>query len=235
MSHLSRHQKKENLKKILLFLIGIGLLSFLAFQIGLKSLINATLLLNNSLSGKTAQESEAEESDFFGTLNVEDPPTATNAAEIIMSGETSEYDSVIFYINNTKAAEKKVTDTFEVQIGKLKEGENKIYVVAKTNDDKHKRESERYTVIYKKEPPTLEINTPKDGDTISKQEIQLEGKTDPNVTVSVNNRPVVVDYQGSFKKSFRLSEGENKLNFVAEDEAGNKKETTITIRYQRDE
>lgn len=235
MSHLSRHQNKDLIKKLIFFLVGIILIGILVFQIGLKSIINTTLFINSAISGNDAGESSQSDEDFFGTLRIYEPPNATNSAEIIISGEVSEYDKLQFYINNTKVDEKKAKESFEEQIGKLKSGENKVYVVALSANGKNKKESEHFTVYYKNEPPSLEIGTPKDGDTVSKQEIQIEGKTDPNVSVSVNAQPVVVDYQGNFKKTFRLKEGENKLVFKAEDEAGNTKETTLTIRFVRDE
>lgn len=235
MSHLSRHQNKELIKKLGFFLIGIALLSFAAFQIGLKSIINTTLLLNNVISGSTTAEDTEVNEAFFGTLRVDDPPNATNSAEIFISGDAGDFDNLVFYINNTKVEETKAKDSFNEKIGKLRAGENTIYVVAQTTKGNNKKESEKYTVFYKNQPPTLEVNTPKEGDTVSKQEIQLEGKTDTKVNIWVNNQPVVVDYQGNFKKSYRLKEGENKLLFLAEDEAGNTEQVELTVKYQKDE
>lgn len=235
MSHLARHQNKDTIKKLVLLVGIVGAVGFLALQVGLKSIINATLFINEATSGEDASTTAQTESDFFGTLQLDEPTSATNSAEIIVTGSTSEFDTLQFFINNTKVEEKSAEDSFEEKIGKLKVGENTLYVVAKTKNGKNKKESARYTVYYKNEPPKLEISMPKDGDTVTKQDLQIEGKTESNVSVSVNNQPIVVDYQGNFKKSFRLKEGENKLQFIAEDEAGNRKEATITIRYQRDE
>lgn len=235
MSHLTRHQNKDTIKKLLILVVIIGAVGFFAIQVGLKSLINATLFINEATSSGEETSTDQTESDFFGTLQFDEPVSATNSAEIIVTGSSSEFDTLQFFINNTKVEEKSAKESFEEKIGKLKVGENTLYVVARTKNGKNKKESSRYTVYYKNEPPKLEINMPKDGDNVTKQDLQIEGKTDANVSVSVNNQPVVVDYQGNFKKSLRLKEGENKLQFIAEDEAGNKKETTLTIRYQRDE
>ena len=235
MSHLARHQNKDAIKKLLILVVIIGAVGFLAIQVGLKSLINATLLINEATSNSEDTTADQLESDFFGTLQLDEPVSATNSAEIIVTGSSSEFDTLQFFINNTKVEEKSAKESFEEKIGKLKVGENTLYVVARTKNGKNKKDSSRYTVYYKNEPPKLEITMPKDGDNVTKQDLQIEGKTDANVSVSVNNQPIVVDYQGNFKKSLRLKEGENKLQFVAEDEAGNKKEATMTIRYQRDE
>ena len=72
-------------------------------------------------------------------------------------------------------------------------------------------------------------------ETKTKQELSVEGKTDVGVTVRINNQPVVVDVQGNFKKSIRLKEGENTLEVIAEDDAGNQEKKEIKVKYQKDE
>ncbi len=235
MSHLRKHQNKEIIKKVLFFLIGIALLGFFAFQSGLKSIINATLFLNTAISGTSETEYDAASEDFLGILTVDEPPHATSSSEIIISGVTTDFEKLDFYINNTKVSSIPAKESFEEKIGKLKVGENTVSVIAQTKNGKNKKESEKYTVYYKNEPPELEITAPKNGDTVTKQDIQFEGKTDPGVTISVNNLPVVVNYEGNFKKSMRLKEGDNRFIFRAKDEAGNTEETEITVKYERED
>lgn len=209
---------------------------FILFQVGLKTLIGATVLLNAS-NEDTNNESSSSSELFIGSLSLDEPPTATNSAEFIITGEANAYDIVEFYINNTKIKEKKLTSkkSFKETIGKLKQGENRVYVITKTKDEKQKKKSEIFTVVYKKDELEIEINSPKDGQTISKEEILIEGKTEPETTVHINNQPVVVDFEGKFKISYRLKEGENKLEFVARDIAGNVETKSITVTYEKDE
>ena len=237
MSHLRNHASKQNTKKIILIVIGIAVLAIISIQVGLPALINATVFINGISSDKKTQDEESKnDSSFFGTLYVSDLPTATNSAELYVSGETSDFDTLTFLINNTKVEEIKLNkDSFNQKIGKLKVGKNSILVKATANNGKHSKESEIYTVVYMNKPPTLEVTTPGDNETKTKQELSVEGKTDVGVTVRINNQPVVVDVQGNFKKSIRLKEGENTLEVIAEDDAGNQEKKEIKVKYQKDE
>lgn len=238
MTRLQQHRQKQITQRIITLILVFLVLMGIFFFVGLQSIINATVFMNNLLHGnsKTAQTSETD-SDFYGLINLDEPEAATNSASLIVTGDASEFKKVEYYINNLKVenGDIKSDGTFTEEIGKLRVGDNKIYVVAKTSDNKHKKQSDSYTVTYMNEPPTLEIETPHDHDTVSKSEIQAKGKTDKGVSVSVNNQPVVVDFDGNFTATLRLKEGENKMEFSAVDIAGNEKKQELTIVYNKDE
>lgn len=219
----------------MLVLLSVGLLFFL-FQAGLKSIINSTVFLNN-VTGKNTETTQEKEDDFFGILNVDEPESATNAAKLIVSGDATEYEKVEYYINNVRVDTGKIKSNgiFSEEIGNLKSGENKIYVIAVSKDGKHEKESEVYIVTYKNEKPKLEIETPKDGDTVNKSEIQIKGTTDKDVTVRVNNQHVVIDLAGNFTTTYRLKEGDNKLEISATDIAGNIEKKEMTVKYEKGE
>lgn len=239
MSRLQQHrQHQTNSKIIKLILFSIVLLTIFFF-VGLQSIINATVFLNNIIRGNPTQTQNSEDVDpnFFGILNVDEPEVATNSASMIVTGDATEFKTVEFYINNVKVdtAPIKTNGTFTKEIGKLREGENKIHIIAKAENGNQKKQSESYSVTYIKEPPELEIESPKDGDSTDKSEIQVKGKTDKNVTVRVNNQPVVVDFEGNFSSTIRLKDGENKLEFTATDIAGNVEKKEISVEYEKDE
>lgn len=238
MTRLQNHRQKQLTGRIFkLILISVVLMAIFFF-VGLQSIINATVFLNNLIRGNTTQTQTTEEttSNFYGILNVDEPEVATNSALLIVSGDTTEFKSVEFYINNVKVetASIKTNGTFSKEIGKLREGENKIHVIAKTEDGKEKKQSESYTISYIKEPPELEIETPKDQDKTNKNEIQVKGKTEKGVNIRVNNQPVVVDFEGNFTTNIRLKEGENKLEFTATDIAGNVEKKELTVIYEKE-
>ena len=120
-------------------------------------------------------------------------------------------------------------------MGDLKKESNTLYVRAQTNDEKEFKTSSKFTVIYKNDKPKLNISEPQDNSQTSKNEIPVVGTTDKDVSLTLNSRPLVVDYDGSFKNTVRLNEGENKLVFVATDIAGNQESKTITIKYQKED
>lgn len=238
MSRLQQHrQNQTNSRIIKLIIFSVALLAIFFF-VGLQSIINATVFLNNLIRGNTTQTQQTEQNNanFYGIINVDEPEVATKEAQISISGDVTEFKTVEFYINNVKAdnATVKPNGTFSKEIGKLRVGENKIYVLAKTQDNKHTKQSDTYSVIYKNEPPELEIETPKNGDKTNKSEIQIKGKTDKDVTVRINNSPVVVSVEGGFTSNFRLKDGENKLEITATDIAGNQEKQEITVTYEKD-
>ncbi len=236
MSHLARHRNKKNSIKIFVLILLSLVLLFFLFQAGLKSIINSTVFINN-ITGKNTETVEEKAEDFFGILNVDEPESATNSASLIITGDASEYENIEYYINNVRVDTGKIKSngTFMEEIGKLKSGENKIYVIAKTKDNKHETKSDVYSIMYLNEKPKLEIETPKDGDKTDKNEIQIKGVTDKDVTIRVNNQHIVVDLAGNFTTTFRLKEGDNKLEITATDIGGNVEKKEMTVKYEKDE
>jgi len=235
MSRLDRH-KQQQVNKLMLFLalcVGIAIIAF--FTVGLKSIINATVFLNHFSSNSTDTTGKKDE-DFFGIFTIDEPATATNSAQIVITGNAADYAKIDIYLNNVKV--KTLNDdleNFSAKIGTLKSGENKLRAIASDRSGKHVDESETFKVMYMNDPPRLEISSHKDGDTVHKSDLRFEGKTDSGVTLKVNKRPIVVDFQGNFKSSFTLKDGENTLEFEALDEAGNSTKKTLKIRYHKDE
>lgn len=238
MSRLQKHKQKEQTKRILtLILVSVALMAIFFF-IGLQSIINATVFLNNLIRGNSTQNEETEDasSSFYGILNVNEPEPATSEATIIVSGDATEFKKVEFYLNNVKVEDTTIRNgVFSEEIGKLRAGENKMHVVATTDNGKNKKKSEVYSVTYINEPPELEIESPKDGDKTTNTEIQVKGKTDKDTSVRVNNSPVVVDFEGNFSTNVRLKEGENTIEVTSTDIAGNTEKEEIKVTREKDE
>ncbi|QQS43702.1 hypothetical protein IPM65_06210 [Candidatus Roizmanbacteria bacterium] len=188
----------------------------------------------NPQSEETAQEKNKE--DFYGVFDLEEPPTATNSAQIYVSGTVEDFEKLDIYINNTKAESVTVKgkSSFNEKIGPLKQGENKIYAIARSGTE-HSKESETYTVFYKKEPLKLEIESPSADMKTSTQELSIKGLTDQGASLRVNGQPIVVDLSGEFSSTYRLKDGENTLLFVATDAAGNTVEQELKVTYQRED
>lgn len=239
MSRLQQHRQKEQTKKILLLLVVIVILMGVFFQIGLKSIISATVFINNLVRGNTTSQNEVPEdaaSSFYGIINIDEPEAATSEATIILSGDASEFEKVEFYLNNVKVEDATIKNgSFNEEIGRLREGENKVYILATADSGKIKKKSEVYTVNYINEPPELEIESPKDGDKTTNTEIQVKGKTDKGTSVRVNNFPVVVDFEGNFSTNVRLKEGENTIEVTSTDIAGNTEKKEIKVTREKDE
>jgi cytoskeletal protein RodZ len=59
-------------------------------------------------------------------------------------------------------------------------------------------------------PPTLIVNNLVDGQTVTNTTLEVDGKTDPDATIIVNNQPIVVNNDGSFTAQVDVSN--NKLH-----------------------
>lgn len=75
-------------------------------------------------------------------------------------------------------------------------------------------------------PPDLEVYFPKDGEVIKSTILVVEGKTNPEATVSVNNQPVLISDNGEFKSEIEIFEETNEVLIVAKSRSG--KETVVS-------
>ncbi len=110
----------------------------------------------------------------------------------------------------------------------LDEGENVIRITA-SDDVGNLTSIERYVYI-KTTPPALSINLAEQS-SFHTPVIQLSGATDPGAAVLVNRRVVPVGPKGDFSVALNLNEGENIVEVMARDQAGNVTALTRTVTY----
>ena len=209
----------------------MGLIVFI-FTIGLQWLINSAVFVNKLVGKKEVQTTT--NNNFYGSLNVDSIPNATNSAKFIISGTVSNFDKLEYYLNGKKIKETDVYDRFEEIIGDLKVGTNEVYLIAKTKKSDQKKQSNKFTIYLKNEKPKLEITEPKDGSKTDKNEIKVVGKTDKEIIIQINRLPIVVDALGNFQSTVKLNEGENKVTVTAQDLAENLESKTLTVIYEKD-
>jgi hypothetical protein len=126
------------------------------------------------------------------------------------------------------------SDVFSEEIGDLEEGNNDIYIKAKSRDNKTEKNTIIYKVFYKSEKPKLEIIEPSDNSTTNNQETKIKGNTDKETYIHINDLPVVVDANGNFETSMRLKDGDSQITIIATDTAGNIETKSLKIIYQKD-
>ena len=88
-------------------------------------------------------------------------------------------------------------------------------------------DSKKLTIVYDIEPPEIEITSPQNEQSFSgtaNKQINIEGKTDAGVKVTINERIAIVNSDGNFRLSTTLADGDNEFTVLAEDEAGNSSE-----------
>jgi|GEM_PF-1033907 len=237
MTRLQSHQKKVYASKVIFFVIILVLVVVFIFTIGIKMVVNTSITVSRLEAEKNSdQASSARNDGFYGSISVDPIAEATNSAKITVSGSVTNFDTLIFYLNGQKVMEKKLNgDNFSEEIGDLKKGDNKIFLLAKAIKEKKQKQTDNYTVSFKTDKPKLEISEPTNDSKTNKQEIGIVGKTDKDVSITVNDSPVVIDSKDEFRTSVRLHDGENKIIIKALDNFGNAEEKTLTVTYQKDE
>lgn len=219
---------------MLLIFGGLGLFAIFMAVFGLNFLITIGVWINGLVSNEPEEVQAREE--FFGTLFVDTPPSATNSAFLMISGNSTEFDTVSFIINDEVVKETQVlnTDSFTEKIGALKPGFNTVQVIATASRQKQTKESEVFTVKYINTKPKIEISEPTNGSEVTKDEIVIKGSTDKNNSVEVDGAPIVVSANGTFETEVRLKEGENIIEILAVDEAGNEEKIELKITYKKE-
>jgi flagellar hook assembly protein FlgD len=110
----------------------------------------------------------------------------------------------------------------------LEEGDNLIRVVA--TDDVGNVTSHERLVHLKTKPPLLTLNV-EEGATFGDSVLQLTGRADVGATVTVNGQVVPVSTLGDFQATLNLFEGDNLIQTVARDQAGNVSTLNRHVRY----
>lgn len=80
--------------------------------------------------------------------------------------------------------------------------------------------------------PKLDITSPKNGDVITENVIEVKGKTDQYATVLIDDEEAYVNLDGSFKKSIYAFSGEKKITIAAKNRFGKETKETITVKVE---
>jgi flagellar hook assembly protein FlgD len=111
----------------------------------------------------------------------------------------------------------------------LQEGDNVLRIEA--TDDVGNVATQEIIVHRKTTPPVLTLNV-EDGTTFQQAEVQINGKTDPGALVLIDGQAVTVSSLGEFQTAVNLLTGENVIEVVAQDQAGNVTQLQRRLNYR---
>ncbi|UJL48272.1 S8 family serine peptidase [Virgibacillus sp. NKC19-16] len=154
----------------------------------------------------------------------------TNETELTVEGTASPTTTVQLLNNGEEAGTEEVGDNGEFAIpADLIEGENELTAVSLL-DGASVGESDPVTVMLDTESPELTIDNPEDGEKSNRETVTVEGTvSDANLDyVEVNGQAADVS-DGSYSKRILLDNGENEIEVVATDLAGNSQTESVTI------
>jgi len=232
-TRLQRKREKESLKQAVKYLLLILLVLYLMIKLGLPALIRMVTFLGEVRSSDQPIERQDQLPVMTPQLLPLPEATQEEAMDIVGYGEAGA--TIQLYIRGISAdevlADKDGNFTFR-EIN-LREGENEIYVVARSDKGKMSDESESWTVVFDKTAPSLKIDQPEDGDKFFDKDspITVSGKTEEDVSLTVNGRFVMLKNDGSWETQVELSEGDNQIEVVVKDAAGNETKETVKVNY----
>ncbi|MBM3205384.1 hypothetical protein FJZ41_00845 [Candidatus Shapirobacteria bacterium] len=232
-SLLARKEEKRNLRKAAFFTLLTIVFAVAIVVWGIPALIKMAVFFGELRSSNLPVESQDNLPPQPPIL--EPLPTATNQAEIQVSGITEAGAAVKIYL--TGGGVKEVVADNEGQFSfsglKLTSGRNEIYAIASDQAGNQSPASQKMIIWYDNEAPSLEINEPADGTVVTEDagKVKISGQTDPEASLLINDHLVILDKEGNFSYNLGLSVGENKILILAKDQAGNQSEKTLTVNF----
>lgn len=161
----------------------------------------------------------------------------TNEKMITVRG-TAESGSMIQLMHNElEIAVEEVGPNGEFAIPvELAEGKNELQAISLI-DGKQIAESEIVTVTLDTNKPVVTIISPQDGETIGEKTVTVKGhaKDQHLDRVTINGQETMVDEQGYFTQDIEFEFGEQQIEVIAFDKAGNETKKQITVYIEEDQ
>ena len=231
----SRRLKIEEFKnkKKAVFFIALTIISIVfLFFYGLPAVIKFAAFVTEI--NQSSIPPDIDDETFLPPPRLSSFPAATKDKNIEVKGNTSAGVKVTIYLNSEK--EEIISDSsgsFNITLN-LTKGENYISAKSTTKSGNESQKSEIQKIILDTEPPTLEILKPEDKSEFfgsRQRQLIIEGVTEENANVQINQRRVVVEANGNFTFTTTLQEGENAFDISAEDIAGNVTEVSFSVTF----
>ncbi|MBU0686442.1 MAG: hypothetical protein KKB81_01125 [Candidatus Margulisbacteria bacterium] len=162
-----------------------------------------------------------------------------NEVILTFSEGISEYDALSLfldeaecYINDKVIEDKKLSLRFKI-FDPIEEGPHVLKLAGIKDLAGNENQNISSTVIIDKTAPIIQVFYPENDTTIvDTNYITIGGSINEiNSSLIINNAIAIVDSTGKFDKICSLSQGLNKLNLVATDEAGNTTQHQLSISF----
>ncbi len=227
--NLQKKNKKNTIKYLFLTIVVVVIFSI----VGIKILVNIISVITDVKKSDTPQSS----SDSIPPMvpYIYPVPEYTTSNSIDIKGNAEASSTVILTLNNHKS------DTIVGNTGnflfkiELIEGLNEFYLYSKDSSGNTSSNSKTYKITLDKISPVLDITSPQNNTTYSGSKnkiLEIKGVSEKDATVTINDRFVYTNDDGSFNYKFELNSGENQILVKSIDLAGNEAIKNLTIIYQ---
>ena len=231
-SRLQSVEEKRNLKATVLFttltVAGLILLIF----VGIPLFGRLTVFISDLRSGNKAISKNDTTPPAPPKFNYF--PAFTNQPNDSVSGSSEPGATVNLTFNG--ANQQVIVDkdgNFAFNLT-LTDGDNTFSATAVDASGNVSQKSKDYTITLDTKAPNLTITSPSDGSSFfgsNQRQVTIQGTTDVNDQVVINDRIVSVDDTGGFQYTTSLNDGANSFVVKATDQAGNSTEKDITLNF----
>jgi hypothetical protein len=164
-------------------------------------------------------------------------PNATKEETININGYSQPGMNVTLYVNGPEVEKSLVGGDGLFTFGNIKLNKGKNTLFAKVTDSKgvESEQSKIYTIVVDNDKPKIEIDSPKEGETIRNldKRITIKGKVNEKSTIKINGRIAILKPDSSFEFLLGTEEGKVNIKIEATDEAGNITTKEFSVTYQR--
>jgi hypothetical protein len=234
-SRLRRFEEKRLRTRLLFAIVGSITLLILIAIFGFPFFVNFTVFLGQ-MKGKDILATPTPIALVIAPY-LDPLPTATSSGKILVTGRGQPEAKVVLFINDEQSKSVPISKDGTFLISSLSLPEGTYSIKAKTEDKAGKRSDFSNVVhtVIKRHPPILELSKPTDNITVNGDDniLNIEGKTEENTDIRINDRFVVVRPDGTFSYPFPLQNGENNLQIKAIDQAGNNTVVNRKVTYNK--
>lgn len=228
----SQFEEKKNIKRAAIFIgLSIFLMSVLFFW-GIPTIARVATFISEI--GKSDDPITNADHIPPAPPRIEEVPQATNKISVDVKGNTEASATVIIEFNGgVEEILAGVGGEFSKNY-KLLKGENSFVLKARDQAGNESQPTQIFEITYDDEEPKLEVKSPEGGSSFfgsGQRQITIQGTTDSNANLTVNDRFVSIADDGSFSFTTTLVDGTNEFTIKSIDLAGNSSEENISVTF----
>jgi hypothetical protein len=167
-----------------------------------------------------------------------DPIKATNKTSINLTGNGEPAAKVTLFVNGPKKDTILIDQSGEFNFTgvELAKGKNTIFATVEDPEGNISEKSESLVIVFDNTKPKIKITEPTAGQTITnlQNRIKVVGSINEKAEVKINDRVAITRPDNTFELLLGVKEGDVSIKISAIDEAGNKAEQVINVKYQND-
>ncbi len=167
-----------------------------------------------------------------------DQPKTTNKSTITVTGTAEPGTNVTLFVNGPKTDTVLADQSGEFNFANvtISKGKNSVFAVAEDKDGNKSEKSETLQIVFDNTKPKIKILEPIHDQTIInlQNRIKVVGNVNEKAEVKVNDRVAITRPDNTFEILLGVKEGDVVIKIIAVDDAGNKAEQAITVKYQND-